>query len=199
MSRPDDDGDNGNAADDGEDGMRVQTASDEPSAEAAFKGEIASVNFIATCLRGLFNGKRDQRVEVTLTPGEGMHMTVTDSSKSIQGIASVGANVFDIFETKDDAEEVCFRVNLAILLDCLTMCSGPTRLRLCYNQNEETIALQLNEGDAITECNIRVRSFLLVALSMCVYGWLTFARAPFFLGRGEQKTVDHERRRRRFV
>jgi hypothetical protein len=111
--------------------VRAQPRSEQPLLPARsvapprFRGECASASLVATGLRGIFSGKRDQHVQMDILPDEGLRFTTTDASKSLQGCALVSNALFDVFEVDDESSDVMFRVNLAVLLDCLSMCSGP--------------------------------------------------------------------------
>jgi hypothetical protein len=121
-----------------------------PILSPTFRAEIASVYMMLVCLRGISNGKRGQLCQVDIIAKEGMRFTCTDNSKSLQGRAIIPADFFVIFDNntseQEDGDDISFRVNLPVLLDCLSMAESNTRLRLRYNVNEKILGIQLCEG-----------------------------------------------------
>ncbi|XP_061119559.1 cell cycle checkpoint protein RAD1 isoform X2 [Conger conger] len=86
----------------------------------------------------------------------GLKVTVEDS-KCLQANAFIQAEIFQEFTIQEDS--VSFQVNLAVLLDCLTIFGGSTvpvttALRMCYNGYGFPLTLFLEEGGVVTVCKI---------------------------------------------
>jgi hypothetical protein len=124
-----------------------------------FKARLNNPNIVTCGLRGIANGKREQHVQVEVIPQDGIRFITTDPTKSLQGCASMNEKLFEEWYIRDEQQPVCFRVNLAILLDCLTMGTGTssasTGLLMEYRASVGALTLQLIETESITECVIR--------------------------------------------
>jgi len=137
--------------------------SDDEERTLVFRARLTNPNILACGLRGIANGKRDQLVQVSIVPDDGIHFLTTDSTKALQGCASISDRHFEEWMVADAESEISFRVNLAILLDCLTMLgTGGTAanagLLLEYAEGSAALSLQLIEVGATTECLIRIIS-----------------------------------------
>ncbi|XP_065596067.1 cell cycle checkpoint protein RAD1 [Cyrtonyx montezumae] len=90
----------------------------------------------------------------------GLRVTVEDA-KCIQANAFIQAEIFQEFHVQE--ESVMFRINLAVLLDCLTIfgaSSSPgtsTALRMCYRGYGYPLMLFLEEGGVVTVCKINTQ------------------------------------------
>ncbi|OXB79159.1 UNVERIFIED_CONTAM: hypothetical protein H355_006618 [Colinus virginianus] len=90
----------------------------------------------------------------------GLRVTVEDA-KCIQANAFIQAEIFQEFHVQE--ESVMFRINLAVLLDCLTIfgaSSSPgtsTALRMCYRGYGYPLMLFLEEGGVVTVCRINTQ------------------------------------------
>ncbi|NXI69872.1 RAD1 protein, partial [Anseranas semipalmata] len=90
----------------------------------------------------------------------GLRVTVEDA-KCIQANAFIQAEIFQEFAVQE--ESVTFRINLAVLLDCLTIfgtSSVPgtsTALRMCYRGYGYPLMLFLEEGGVVTVCRINTQ------------------------------------------
>jgi hypothetical protein len=124
-----------------------------------FRARLTNPNIITAGLRGVANGKREQHVQVEVTPNESIRFIATDPTKALQACASIKDKLFEEWYIKDEETVIAFRVNVAILLDCLTMGTGTssasTGLLLEYKAAAGTLTLQLMEPDSTTECVIR--------------------------------------------
>ncbi|XP_034956857.1 cell cycle checkpoint protein RAD1 [Zootoca vivipara] len=90
----------------------------------------------------------------------GLKVTV-ENAKSLQANAFIQAGVFQEFTVHE--ESVMFRINLAVLLDCLTIfgtSSLPgtqTALRMCYRGYGYPLTLFLEDGGVVTVCKINTQ------------------------------------------
>ncbi|NWZ59406.1 cell cycle checkpoint protein RAD1 isoform X1 [Haliaeetus albicilla] len=90
----------------------------------------------------------------------GLKVTVEDA-KCIQANAFIQAEVFQEFDVQEDS--VTFRINLSVLLDCLTIFGTsalpgtPTALRMCYRGYSYPLMLFLEEGGVVTVCKINTQ------------------------------------------
>ncbi|XP_058851645.1 cell cycle checkpoint protein RAD1-like isoform X2 [Acipenser ruthenus] len=95
-----------------------------------------------------------------LATSNGIKVTVEDS-KCLQANAFIQAEIFQEFSIQEDS--VMFRVNLAVLLDCLTIFGGSavpgvtTALKMCYNGYGYPLTLFLEEGGVVTVCKINTQ------------------------------------------
>ncbi|RXM30402.1 Cell cycle checkpoint protein RAD1 [Acipenser ruthenus] len=95
-----------------------------------------------------------------LATSNGIKVTVEDS-KCLQANAFIQAEIFQEFSIQEDS--VMFRVNLAVLLDCLTIFGGSavpgvtTALKMCYNGYGYPLTLILEEGGVVTVCKINTQ------------------------------------------
>ncbi|XP_052599090.1 cell cycle checkpoint protein RAD1 isoform X1 [Peromyscus californicus insignis] len=90
----------------------------------------------------------------------GLKVTV-ENAKCVQANAFIQAEVFQEFIIQE--ESVTFRINLTILLDCLSIFgSSPTpgtltALRMCYQGYGHPLMLFLEEGGVVTVCKINTQ------------------------------------------
>ncbi|XP_070599577.1 cell cycle checkpoint protein RAD1 isoform X2 [Erythrolamprus reginae] len=90
----------------------------------------------------------------------GLKVTV-ENAKSLQANAFIQAAVFQEFVVRE--ESVTFRINLSVLLDCLTIFGTnslpgtQTALRMCYQGYGYPLTLYLEEGGVVTECKINTQ------------------------------------------
>ncbi|NXY87705.1 RAD1 protein, partial [Alcedo cyanopectus] len=90
----------------------------------------------------------------------GLRVTVEDA-KCIQANAFIQAEIFQEFAVQE--QSVTFRINLSVLLDCLTIfgissLSGTlTALRMCYRGYGHPLMLFLEEGGVVTICKINTQ------------------------------------------
>ncbi|XP_015703799.1 cell cycle checkpoint protein RAD1 [Coturnix japonica] len=90
----------------------------------------------------------------------GLRVTVEDA-KCIQANAFIQAEIFQEFHVQE--ESVVFRINLAVLLDCLTIFGASslpgtsTALRMCYRGYGYPLMLFLEEGGVVTVCRINTQ------------------------------------------
>jgi cell cycle checkpoint protein len=118
---------------------------------------LSNMDIILPGLRGISNGKRDQYAIVRIYPEQGITFLTTDVSKSLQCTVSVSNRLFDSWVLDETEEYDSFRLNLAILLDCLSMAlSTHTTLTFTYRPEDEIVALRLVGDIAITDCSLRV-------------------------------------------
>ncbi|XP_033890799.3 cell cycle checkpoint protein RAD1 isoform X1 [Acipenser ruthenus] len=95
-----------------------------------------------------------------LATSNGIKVTVEDS-KCLQANAFIQAEIFQEFSIQEDS--VVFRINLAVLLDCLTIFGGSavpgvtTALKMCYNGYGYPLTLFLEEGGVVTVCKINTQ------------------------------------------
>ncbi|KAH9259973.1 hypothetical protein BASA81_001733 [Batrachochytrium salamandrivorans] len=129
----------------------------------SFRARLINPNIIACGLRGISNGKRDQYVQVEVVAEEGIRFLSTDPTKSLQACASISERFFE--EWQMDDMEVSFRVNLPVLLDCLTMLGSGEQaqkaspLLLEFRKPTACLSMQLVEVGAVTECMIRTIAY----------------------------------------
>lgn len=129
----------------------------------SFRARLINPNIIACGLRGISNGKRDQYVQVEVVAEEGIRFRSTDPTKSLQACALVSERFFE--EWQMDDMEVSFRVNLPVLLDCLTMLGSGEQaqksspLLLEFRKSTACLSVQLVEVGAVTECMIRTIAY----------------------------------------
>ncbi|CAM4559808.1 cell cycle checkpoint protein RAD1 isoform X1 [Caretta caretta] len=87
----------------------------------------------------------------------GIKVTV-ENAKCLQANAFIQAGIFQEFIIQE--ESVMFRINLAVLLDCLTifgtnsLAGTSTALRMCYHGYGYPLTLFLEEGGVVTVCKI---------------------------------------------
>ncbi|XP_039203798.1 cell cycle checkpoint protein RAD1 [Crotalus tigris] len=94
------------------------------------------------------------------TSSNGLKFTV-ENAKSLQANAFVQAGIFQEFVVRE--ESVMFRINLSVLLDCLTIFGTnslpgtQTALRMCYQGYGYPLTLYLEEGGVVTVCKIKTQ------------------------------------------
>ncbi|XP_075397039.1 cell cycle checkpoint protein RAD1 isoform X2 [Tenrec ecaudatus] len=92
--------------------------------------------------------------------GNGLKVTV-EKAKCVQANAFIQAEIFQEFKVQE--ESVTFRINLGVLLDCLSVFgSSPvpgtfTALRMCYQGYGHPLMLFLEEGGVVTVCKINTQ------------------------------------------
>ncbi|KAG8512665.1 Cell cycle checkpoint protein RAD1 [Galemys pyrenaicus] len=90
----------------------------------------------------------------------GIKVTV-ENAKCVQANAFIQAGIFQEFTIQE--ESVTFRINLTVLLDCLSIFgSSPmpgtlTALRMCYQGYGYPLMLFLEEGGVVTVCKINTQ------------------------------------------
>ncbi|XP_063475988.1 cell cycle checkpoint protein RAD1 isoform X2 [Symphalangus syndactylus] len=90
----------------------------------------------------------------------GIKVTV-ENAKCVQANAFIQAGIFQEFKVQE--ESVTFRINLTVLLDCLSIFgSSPmpgtlTALRMCYQGYGYPLMLFLEEGGVVTVCKINTQ------------------------------------------
>ncbi|XP_076973059.1 cell cycle checkpoint protein RAD1 isoform X2 [Tamandua tetradactyla] len=90
----------------------------------------------------------------------GLKVTV-ENAKCVQANAFIQAEIFQEFTVHE--ESITFRINLTILLDCLSIFgSSPmpgtlTALRMCYQGYGYPLMLFLEEGGVVTVCKINTQ------------------------------------------
>ncbi|XP_034298304.1 cell cycle checkpoint protein RAD1 [Pantherophis guttatus] len=90
----------------------------------------------------------------------GLKVTV-ENAKSLQANAFIQAGIFQEFVVRE--ESVMFRINLSVLLDCLTIFGTnslpgtQTALRMCYRGYGYPLTLYLEEGGVVTVCKINTQ------------------------------------------
>ncbi|XP_073933736.1 cell cycle checkpoint protein RAD1 isoform X1 [Castor canadensis] len=90
----------------------------------------------------------------------GIKVTV-ENAKCVQANAFIQAGIFQEFTVQE--ESVTFRINLTVLLDCLSIFgSNPmpgtlTALRMCYQGYGHPLMLFLEEGGVVTVCKINTQ------------------------------------------
>ncbi|XP_077319002.1 cell cycle checkpoint protein RAD1 [Lithobates pipiens] len=90
----------------------------------------------------------------------GLKFTV-ENAKCLQANAFIQAGIFQEFSIQE--ESVIFRINLTVLLDCLTIFGAsavpatPTALKMCYSGYGHPLMLFLEEGGVMTVCKINTQ------------------------------------------
>ncbi|XP_072272677.1 cell cycle checkpoint protein RAD1 [Pyxicephalus adspersus] len=90
----------------------------------------------------------------------GLKVTV-ENAKCLQANAFIQAGIFQEFNIQE--ESVIFRINLTVLLDCLTIFGAsavpatPTALKMCYRGYGHPLTLFLEEGGVVTVCKIHTQ------------------------------------------
>ncbi|PIO26466.1 hypothetical protein AB205_0167630 [Aquarana catesbeiana] len=90
----------------------------------------------------------------------GLKFTV-ENAKCLQANAFIQAGIFQEFSIQE--ESVIFRINLTVLLDCLTIFgasavpASPTALKMCYRGYGHPLMLFLEEGGVMTVCKINTQ------------------------------------------
>ncbi|XP_015681800.1 cell cycle checkpoint protein RAD1 [Protobothrops mucrosquamatus] len=90
----------------------------------------------------------------------GLKFTV-ENAKSLQANAFIQAGIFQEFVVRE--ESLMFRINLSVLLDCLTIFGTnslpgtQTALRMCYQGYGYPLTLYLEEGGVVTVCKIKTQ------------------------------------------
>ncbi|XP_043833142.1 cell cycle checkpoint protein RAD1 isoform X2 [Dromiciops gliroides] len=90
----------------------------------------------------------------------GIKVTV-ENAKCLQANAFIQAGIFQEFIVQE--ESVTFRINLTVLLDCLTIFGSTplpgtsTALRMCYQGYGYPLILFLEEGGVVTACKINTQ------------------------------------------
>ncbi|XP_018418963.1 PREDICTED: cell cycle checkpoint protein RAD1 [Nanorana parkeri] len=90
----------------------------------------------------------------------GIKVTV-ENAKCLQANAFIQAGIFQEFNIQE--ESVMFRINLTVLLDCLTIFGSsalpatPTALKMCYRGYGHPLILFLEEGGVMTVCKIHTQ------------------------------------------
>mmetsp|Transcript_8027 Transcript_8027/g.9180 ORF Transcript_8027/g.9180 Transcript_8027/m.9180 type:complete len:345 (-) Transcript_8027:885-1919(-) len=125
--------------------------------EPIFRAEVSSAQLFVFTLKGISTGKKDQHAYCEISE-IGMKFTTTDSSLAAQGSALIKESVYDVWKI-NSSSPVCFRINLAVLLQCLGSLSPAnlqlTHLKMAFFEEEECFSLQLAEGRLLTECKIK--------------------------------------------
>lgn len=143
----------------------------------AFAGSLDSAKALVAVVSSLFNGKKDQHAHIVVN-ANGVRISVENQAKSLHAVAYVKPAMFTSFTYYGDPDHMDsdggdeegesagvvnastqFRVNLASLLDCLTVFGssdlGATSLHIGYVLSSRTLRLMLEEGGVLTECEIR--------------------------------------------
>lgn len=90
----------------------------------------------------------------------GLKFTV-ENAKCLQANAFIQAGIFQEFSIQE--ESVIFRINLTVLLDCLTIFgasavpASATALKMCYRGYGHPLMLFLEEGGVMTMCKINTQ------------------------------------------
>ncbi|XP_069820873.1 cell cycle checkpoint protein RAD1 [Dendropsophus ebraccatus] len=90
----------------------------------------------------------------------GLKVTV-ENAKCLQANAFIQAGIFQEFNVREDS--VVFRVNLTVLLDCLSIFGASaapatcTALKMCYEGYGHPLSLFLEEGGVVTVCKIHTQ------------------------------------------
>ncbi|PSN41823.1 Coronin-1C [Blattella germanica] len=83
----------------------------------------------------------------------GLKVTVEDS-KCIQASAFIQKEVFQKYILND--EQVAFKINLSVLVECLNIFGGTaTALKMCYQGYGYPLTMLLEENGVITDCSIK--------------------------------------------
>ncbi|XP_023563244.1 cell cycle checkpoint protein RAD1 [Octodon degus] len=132
--------------------QRVQAETD----QYCFVASLDNVRNFSTILKAIHF--RDHAT--CFTTKNGIKVTV-ENAKCVQANAFIQAEVFQEFLVQE--ETVVFRVNLTVLLDCLSIFgSNPmpgtlTALRMCYQGYGHPLMLFLEEGGVVTVCKINTQ------------------------------------------
>lgn len=88
----------------------------------------------------------------------GFQVTVEDA-KCIQANAFIQEGIFQEYTIKE--EQITFKINLTVLLECLTIFGGSpvsgvsTSLKMCYSGYGSPLMLILEEDGVLTDCSIK--------------------------------------------
>jgi cell cycle checkpoint protein len=114
-----------------------------------FEAYLDSVKHISVLLRAV-NFKDNATCFAT---DKGLKVTVEDS-KCVQASAFIQREVFQHYKLND--EQVAFKINISILVECLNIFGGSsTALKMCYQGYGFPLTMLLEEGGVITDCSIR--------------------------------------------
>jgi len=84
---------------------------------------------------------------------------IVEEAKSMQGNAFIQSSLFQPYELNE--EQVTFRVNLSVFLDCLNMfgkpetSAAPVGLRMFYRGYGHPLELMLEESGVVTDCRLK--------------------------------------------
>ncbi|KAJ9576900.1 hypothetical protein L9F63_006518, partial [Diploptera punctata] len=114
-----------------------------------FEAYLDSVKHIYVLLKAI--NFRDNAI--CFATDNGLKVTVEDS-KCVQASAFIQKEVFQRYELND--EQVAFKVNLTVLVECLNIFGGSaTALKMRYQGYGAPLIMLLEEGGVITDCSIR--------------------------------------------
>ena len=123
-----------------------------------FACQILNTRPIIDTLAGVHNGKNDQHANC-IADSDGITFKVQDLGNNVQGLASLtGGMLAEI--ALDNAEQVQFKINIAVLLQCLSIygsgAASTTATTMDYNEGTAEFRLVLQgSGGVVTECSIR--------------------------------------------
>eukprot|EP00741_Cyanophora_paradoxa_P007996 tig00001234_g7735.t1 len=95
--------------------------------------------------------KKDQIASVHITKN-GLRFTV-EEGRCVQCRAFFQHNIFANFHFRKD--QLDFRINLNMLLECLNIFQGASSLEMVYAGQGHPLSLLLTEGETVSECGLR--------------------------------------------
>eukprot|EP00457_Paulinella_chromatophora_P009965 gb/GEZN01010049.1/.p1 GENE.gb/GEZN01010049.1/~~gb/GEZN01010049.1/.p1 ORF type:complete len:329 (-),score=48.03 gb/GEZN01010049.1/:217-1203(-) len=101
---------------------------------------------------------KDQLVECQISE-MGIRFSVT-KSKILQAKAYIKKSMFSEFnlesdeEDEEDGTEICFTLNLHVLLQCLQIFGGSSHMQMSYSGYGAPVCLTLEDSGVITQCEI---------------------------------------------
>ncbi|XP_053159733.1 cell cycle checkpoint protein RAD1 isoform X1 [Hemicordylus capensis] len=136
--------------------MPLSTQAEMGEDKYVFVASLDNVRNLSNILKAIHF--RDHATSFATT--NGLKVTV-ENAKCLQANAFIQAGIFQEFVVQE--ESVMFRINLSVLLDCLTifgtssLTGSQTALRMCYRGYGYPLTLFLEEGGVVTVCKINTQ------------------------------------------
>ncbi|OAD57181.1 Cell cycle checkpoint protein RAD1 [Eufriesea mexicana] len=130
---------------------------------ASFRCQVLNNKSLFTCKHVLAVWLASVTKEKSATcfgTDNGLKVTVEDA-KCMQASAYIPIRVFQVFNLKED---VIFKINLNVLVECLCMFWGninsqgnSVALQLCYKGNGHPVTVLIEENGIITDCSLKTQ------------------------------------------
>ncbi|KAK9506219.1 hypothetical protein O3M35_008193 [Rhynocoris fuscipes] len=121
--------------------------------EYILRGKIDNLKNLLQLLRCI----HFKEIAVVFASANGLKFVVEDS-KCVQAAAFIGQDIFQEYNIKE--ELISFRLELKLLMECLSIMDGAASLNLYYKEEGAPLRLVLIEDDIVTDCSIKTMDTL---------------------------------------
>ncbi|XP_064612700.1 cell cycle checkpoint protein RAD1-like [Liolophura sinensis] len=138
----------------GEPRMSLSTQQGDDDGQYLVMAKIDNVRNVSNILKAI----HFKDTATVFASSMGFKVTVEDA-KCVQANAFIQAGIFHEFVIKE--EQVTFKINLTVLMDCLTIfganpsAGSTTSLKMCYAGYGSPLTLLLEEEGVLTDCSIK--------------------------------------------